>query len=427
MEEKWDTIYAFLAVGTYPNAYNKSQRQNLRRYASKFQVKDGDLFFEMKRKVIKKKEDARVMFEEFHSSPIGGHSGVMKTRSAMCARFYWPGMTIDIENWVLECDKCQKVGKPLDVAQPLQCIKVNAFSNTILMTSSFEIHDAIVTDYFSKWVEAFPLRSKSAAEVGKHLCSIIYRHGCPKRILSDQGREFVNEVTNFVFQLVSLLYGYRALKKLVNEKQNDWDVFLDATLFSLRSKVHTTTKHSPFLLMYGREAVFPSELPLSTVILPEGGYGEYLSSQKKHMEAVKKTAEENMGKSQEKQKEAYAKKVQKKYKHILYSVGDEVLLLNMRKRGRKGGRMEPDFSGPYIITSVCGKLVHLKNHHGAPLKNKFSISHLKPYRRSEDVMLLFLGGPGDVNRVADHFLVGSTSRMQISGIHWNCTEQFTQF
>ncbi|KAG9279571.1 xylose isomerase isoform X1 [Astyanax mexicanus] len=55
MEEKWDTIYAFLAVGTYPNAYNKSQRQNLRRYASKFQVKDGDLFFEMKRKVIKKK------------------------------------------------------------------------------------------------------------------------------------------------------------------------------------------------------------------------------------------------------------------------------------------------------------------------------------------------------------------------------------
>ncbi|KAG9280859.1 hypothetical protein AMEX_G3616 [Astyanax mexicanus] len=39
MEEKWDTIYAFLAVGTYPNAYNKSQRQNLRRYASKFQVK----------------------------------------------------------------------------------------------------------------------------------------------------------------------------------------------------------------------------------------------------------------------------------------------------------------------------------------------------------------------------------------------------
>ena len=53
------------------------------------------------------------------------------------------------------------------------------------------------TDYFSKWVEAFPLRTKTVAEVWQRLCSIIHRHGCPKRILSDQGREFVNEV-NFI-------------------------------------------------------------------------------------------------------------------------------------------------------------------------------------------------------------------------------------
>lgn len=50
------------------------------------------------------------------------------------------------------------------------------------------------TDYFSKWVEAFPLRTKTASEVARSICAIIYRHGCPKRILSDQGREFVNEV-----------------------------------------------------------------------------------------------------------------------------------------------------------------------------------------------------------------------------------------
>ncbi|XP_048856992.1 uncharacterized protein LOC125724079 [Brienomyrus brachyistius] len=53
----------------------------------------------------------------------------------------------------------------------------------------------------------------------------------------------------------------RALKKLVNNQQNDWDTYLDDTLFSLRPEMHTTTKHSPFLLMYGREAVFPAEVP----------------------------------------------------------------------------------------------------------------------------------------------------------------------
>lgn len=64
-----------------------------------------------------------------------------------------------------------------------------------------------------------------------------------------------------LFFYIALILYLRALEKLVNEKQNDWDCFLEATLFSLRSKVHTTTKHSPFLLMYGREAVFPSEVP----------------------------------------------------------------------------------------------------------------------------------------------------------------------
>uniref|UniRef100_A0A3B1IDK1 Gypsy retrotransposon integrase-like protein 1 n=1 Tax=Astyanax mexicanus TaxID=7994 RepID=A0A3B1IDK1_ASTMX len=284
---------------------------------------DGDLLYEGRRKVVKTMAEARVLFQEFHSTPIGGHSGVMKTRAAMSGRFYWPGMTVDVENWVLECDRCQKVGKPLTVAQPLQCIKVSAvwelvgidLTGPFPKTADGFQYILTITDYFSKWVEAFPLRSKLACEVGKHLCSIIYRHGCPKRILSDQGREFVNELNQRLCEMLqierSVTAAYhpqtngldektndnikRALKKLVNEKQNDWDIYLDATLFSLRSKVHTTTKHTPFLLMYGREAVFPSELsvdlPLSTVILPEGGgYGEFLAEKKNCMEAVKKNS-----------------------------------------------------------------------------------------------------------------------------------------
>ncbi|XP_049333179.1 gypsy retrotransposon integrase-like protein 1 [Astyanax mexicanus] len=415
MEKKWETVYNLLSSGSYPSDFDKSQRQNLRRYASNFQIKDGDLFFGNQRRVIKTKEEAMLLFQEFHSSPMGGHSGILKTRTAMCSRFYWHGMSIDIDNWVLECDKCQKIGKPLTAAQPLQCIKVSAvweligidLTGPLPKTSDGFQYILTVTDYFSKWVEAFPLKTKSAAEVGRNLCSIIYRHGCPKRILSDQGREFVNDLNHRLCELLhiqrSVTAAYhpqtngldektndnikRALKKLVNDQQNDWNVYLDATLFSLRSKVHTTTKFSPFLLMYGREAVFPSEVPvevpLSKIILPEGGYSEFLDSKQKTSEAVKKTAEDNIRKSQEKQKEAYARKVQKKYQNVEYNDGDEVLLLNMRKRGRKGGRIEPDFSGPYVIQSVRGKLVTLKNPEGAILKNKYNIGHLKPYRRSQ--------------------------------------------
>uniref|UniRef100_A0A3P9CHI7 Integrase catalytic domain-containing protein n=1 Tax=Maylandia zebra TaxID=106582 RepID=A0A3P9CHI7_9CICH len=261
--KKWEEIYAFISAGSYPSGYDKAQRQNLRRYASKFKQKE---LFVGTRRVVKTMDDARKIFHEFHSSPIGGHTGTHKTLNAVCSRFYWFGMTVDIKTWVcINCLYCLWELIGIDLTGPLP------------KTSSGFQYILTATDYFSKWVEAFPLKTKSASEVAQHLCSIIYRHGCPKRILSDQGREFVNEVSLLQIER-SVTAAYhpqtngldektndnikRALRKLVNDQQNNWDLYLEPTLFSLRSKVHTTTKYTPFFLMYGREAVFPSEVPI---------------------------------------------------------------------------------------------------------------------------------------------------------------------
>lgn len=51
------------------------------------------------------------------------------------------------------------------------------------------------TDYFTKWVEGFAIPNKSASEVAKCILKLVYTHGAPQRILTDQGREFVNEVS----------------------------------------------------------------------------------------------------------------------------------------------------------------------------------------------------------------------------------------
>uniref|UniRef100_A0A3P8NHD3 Integrase catalytic domain-containing protein n=1 Tax=Astatotilapia calliptera TaxID=8154 RepID=A0A3P8NHD3_ASTCA len=243
VEKKWEEIYAFISAGSYPSGYDQAQRQNLRRYASKFKQKE---LFVGTRRVVKTMDDARKIFHEFHSSPIGGHTGTHKTLNAVYSRFYWFGMTVDIKTWV--CINC--FWETTDCLWELIGIDL---TGPLPKTSSGFQYILTATDYFSKWVEAFPLKTKSASEVAQHLCSIIYRHGCPKRILSDQGREFVNEVS---YNLVLI-----SLRKLVNDQQNNWDLYLEPTLFSLRSKVHTTTKYTPFFLMYGREAVFPSEVP----------------------------------------------------------------------------------------------------------------------------------------------------------------------
>ena len=55
------------------------------------------------------------------------------------------------------------------------------------------------TDYFTKWVEAFPIRSKKADCVAQCLVNIFFRHGAPKKVLSDRGREFVNQVSKSIY------------------------------------------------------------------------------------------------------------------------------------------------------------------------------------------------------------------------------------
>lgn len=42
------------------------------------------------------------------------------------------------------------------------------------------------------------------------------------------------------------------LAKLVNEKQDDWDRFLDDVAYSIRTQKQASTKYTPFYLMFGR-------------------------------------------------------------------------------------------------------------------------------------------------------------------------------
>ena len=51
-----------------------------------------------------------------------------------------------------------------------------------------------MTDYFSKYVETTPIIDKSADSVAKGIYKIYCRQGAPVHIITDQGKEFVNQV-----------------------------------------------------------------------------------------------------------------------------------------------------------------------------------------------------------------------------------------
>ena len=106
------------------------------------------------------------------------------------------------------------------------------------------------------------------------------RWGAPTRLLSDQGREFVAKVNDAMCKQLgikrSVTSAYHPqtngldertnqtlkvrLSKLVNEKQDDWCEFLEDVAYSIRTQNQSTTKYTPFFLMFGRNPRSPAEV-----------------------------------------------------------------------------------------------------------------------------------------------------------------------
>ena len=80
----------------------------------------------------------------------------------------------------------------------------------------------------------------------------------------------------------------RQLLKYVNEDQNDWDLYLDAILFSYRVSRQSSTKASPFVLVYGRQPQLPVEFSLTSTV--ENG-----AENRKHEEGTNMNPEVSSG------------------------------------------------------------------------------------------------------------------------------------
>ena len=58
----------------------------------------------------------------------------------------------------------------------------------------------------------------------------------------------------------------RALIKMIEENQCEWDKFLDSVLFAYRTSKRASTQLSLFFLLYGREPRLPIELSISKTV-----------------------------------------------------------------------------------------------------------------------------------------------------------------
>ncbi|KAL4008573.1 hypothetical protein ACER0C_002425 [Sarotherodon galilaeus] len=103
--------------------------------------------------------------------------------------------------------------------------------------------------------------------------------------------------------------------------------------------------------MFGREARYPSEIPEEFMvdesvedIVGQEELSEDIQKHQKLLELVK----DNVVKAQEKTKG----KIKMMKRDVAFKVGDKVLRANIRSQQRKGGKLEANFLGPYVITAI---------------------------------------------------------------------------
>ena len=146
-----------------------------------------------------------------------------------------------------------------------------------------------LTEYFSRYVEAFPLQNTQAVTIARILVhEICFRYSPPPKLLSDLGSNFISEIVKETCSLLGILRIYTSpyhpqtdgllekfhstlaknLSMYVTREHTEWDLYVKGVCYGYNTSICIdSTQYSPFYLMFGREPYSPLDtiLPVHKV------------------------------------------------------------------------------------------------------------------------------------------------------------------
>ena len=304
-----------------------------------------------------------------------GHLGVERTVALARDRFYWPRMATEIENWVRHCARCVARKTPQKPAAPMVNIKTSGPLELVCMDflsvdpdRSNKKSILVVTDHYTRYAQAFPTKDQTARTVAKVLWENFFVHyGLPKRLHSDQGRDFeskvVKELTGLLGIKKSRTTPYhpqgdpqpeRFNRTLLNmlgtlevEKKQSWSRYISALVHAYNCTKHDSTGFSPYFLMFGREARLPVDLHFG--VSPDGftntDHVKYVKGLREQLTRAYQLASDASARSACANKTRHDRRVRG---NDLQS-GDRVLVRNLGLKGKQKLADQWD-STVYIVT-----------------------------------------------------------------------------
>jgi len=254
-------------------------------------------------------------------------------------------------------------------------------------------------DYFTKWIEAKPLATMTAAKVkGFVWKSIISRFGIPHTIVSDNGRQFIDRALIAYYEELGIRHVtslvehsqtngqaeaankviLNELKKRLGTTKGRWPEELLQVLWAYSCTPQSTTGKTPYSMVYGTDAMISVELGELTIRRQLERMD--LNSEKLmiSLDTISKLREKAQIREQA-SKAIAARRYNTKVKPRSFRPRD--LVWRMRSDVRKNdGKFSANWEGPFRISAVVGKGAYRLEHlSGRVVPRTWNATHLKFY------------------------------------------------
>lgn len=368
---------------------------------------------EQQLRLVVPKSKIRELLLLAHDHPTAAHLGRRKTLFRLSSRFTWPYMRRDVADYVRSCLLCQQykssnqlpggLMKPTLVYEPWNTVGID-LTGPLPKTRRGNLYILVVIDYFTKWIELFPLPNTQAKTIAQiFLDEVICRFGFPVRLISDNGVQFLSTIFTNVCHSLGIKHQRtplyhpqsnlcervnRTLKPLLaalaHHDHKSWDLKLAQIAFALRTAPSDSTDQSPAFLMFGRQPRHPLDFnlpPPPSLTTPPTT--DDISTYRQRLAADLLPAYASTRELLDIAHQRQARQYNQHHRSLQFEPGDLVWVtaLSGIAMGKwRGKKFSPRREGPYRVVERLSSLIYSLEHTLTHKSLKpIHISRLQPY------------------------------------------------